>query len=176
MRHVPILSSALLVAVILAACSTAAPGWTYMPAPSATPAASTAGSAGASAGATAGASAGASGAASAGPSGAASGAPSAGGSASTDVAQISAAGVKFEQTDVTVPAGAPFQIQFENKDAGTPHNVAIHQGDPTGPELFKGEIFPGVAKKTYDVPALPAGNYAFVCSVHPNMTGTLTVQ
>jgi plastocyanin len=26
------------------------------------------------------------------------------------------------------------------------------------------------------VPALPAGTYAFVCSVHPNMTGTLTVQ
>jgi plastocyanin len=28
----------------------------------------------------------------------------------------------------------------------------------------------------YDVPALPAGTYAFVCSVHPNMTGTLTVK
>jgi len=26
------------------------------------------------------------------------------------------------------------------------------------------------------VPALPAGTYAFVCSVHPNMTGTLTVK
>jgi plastocyanin len=26
------------------------------------------------------------------------------------------------------------------------------------------------------VPALPAGTYSFVCSVHPNMTGTLTVK
>ena len=27
---------------------------------------------------------------------------------------------------------------------------------------------PGVATKTYDVPALPAGTYTFVCTVHPN--------
>ena len=166
MRYVPLLSSALLVVVILAACTTAAPGWTYMPAPSATPAASTAASAGASGGASAGASGGASGAPS----------PAGSGSGSTDVAQISALGVKFEQTDVTVPAGVPFQIQFENKDAGTPHNVAIHQGGPTGPELFKGEIFAGVATRTYDVAALDAGAYSFVCTVHPTMTGTLTAQ
>ena len=34
----------------------------------------------------------------------------------------------------------------------------------------------GVATKTYDVPALKPGSYAFVCTVHSNMTGTLTVQ
>ena len=28
----------------------------------------------------------------------------------------------------------------------------------------------------YQVPALKAGTYPFVCIVHPNMTGTLTVQ
>ena len=42
--------------------------------------------------------------------------------------------------------------------------------------MFKGEIFSGVATKVYDVPALDAGSYAFVCTVHPTMTGTLTVQ
>jgi len=29
--------------------------------------------------------------------------------------------------------------------------------------------------KTYDVPALAAGTYQFVCTVHPNMIGTLKV-
>ncbi len=92
------------------------------------------------------------------------------------VINVSASGVKFEQTTISAPAGKPFRIQFENKDAGTPHNVTIHEGSATGNELFKGEIFSGVATKTYDVPALPAGTYAFVCTVHPTMTGTLTVQ
>ncbi len=89
---------------------------------------------------------------------------------------ISALNVAFEQTSVTAPAGKAFQITFDNKDAGTPHNVAIHKDNASGAEVFKGEIVTGPVTKTYDVPALDAGTYAFVCSVHPNMTGTLTVQ
>ncbi|MFM2194015.1 MAG: Cupredoxin-like domain, partial [Chloroflexota bacterium] len=30
--------------------------------------------------------------------------------------------------------------------------------------------------RTYNVPALDAGTYAFICTVHPNMAGTLTVK
>ena len=77
-----------------------------------------------------------------------------------------------------VAAGKPFEIFFENQDAGIPHNVAIHVGGPgcVGAELWKGAIFAGVATQTYDVPALAAGSYAFVCTVHPNMVGTLTVK
>ena len=59
---------------------------------------------------------------------------------------------------------------------GTPHNVALHLGDVNGAELFKGEVFAGVATRVYDVPALDAGSYAFVCTVHPTMIGTLTVK
>ena len=32
------------------------------------------------------------------------------------------------------------------------------------------------ATKVYDVPALPAGAYTFVCTVHPTMTGTATLE
>jgi cytochrome c oxidase subunit 2 len=104
----------------------------------------------------------------------ANGAPS-GGPAGETLA-LTAQGIKYDQTALSVKADAPFKIDFKNQDPATPHNVAIHKGSPTGEEVFKGEVFPGVAEKVYDVKALPAGAYAFVCTVHPTMTGTLTVQ
>ncbi len=149
MRHARLLVVALLSAALVGACTTASAGWTYAPAPT-----------------KAAASAGASAEASAGPSG----------SANPNVVVISALGIKYEQATVTAPANTPFQIQFENKDAGTPHNVTIHLGGATGAELFKGAIFNGVETRTYDVPALDAGQYAFVCTVHPTMVGTLNAQ
>ena len=102
--------------------------------------------------------------------------PAPSGGAAGTIVKLSALGIKYEQTAITAPADKPFRIEFENKDPATPHNVAIHQGSPTGTAVFTGEIFPGVATKNYDVKALPAGAYAFVCTVHPTMTGTLTVQ
>jgi plastocyanin len=146
MRHARLLSVAALSLLLVSACTTASAGWTYVPAPSIAPV----------------------------PSGAASAAPS--GSADANVVQISALGIKYEQSAVTVKASTSFQIQFENKDAGTPHNVAIHQGSATGAELFKGTIFNGVETRSYTVPPLDAGAYAFVCTVHPTMIGTLTAQ
>ncbi len=32
------------------------------------------------------------------------------------------------------------------------------------------------SKVTYQVPALAAGTYTFVCEVHPDMKGTITAQ
>jgi cytochrome c oxidase subunit 2 len=90
--------------------------------------------------------------------------------------EIVAKNIAYEESALTAPANTPFKIDFDNQDAGTAHNVSIHTGSATGAEVFKGEIFAGPAKKLYDVPALAAGTYAFVCTVHPSMTGTLTVQ
>jgi plastocyanin len=104
-----------------------------------------------------------------------SGAAPSGGAAGATV-KISAKGISYQESAITAAAGQPFKIEFDNEDAGTPHNVSIHQGPASGTEVFKGEIFPGVATKTYDVPALTAGSYTFACTVHPSMTGTLTVQ
>jgi plastocyanin len=114
--------------------------------------------------------------ASGGPAG--SGAPPARGGAGAGAADVTvhAQNVAYVESSITIPKDKPFTLAFVNEDQGTPHNVAIHEGSPTGKEAFKGEIFPGVATKVYQVPALPAGTYAFVCSVHPNMTGTATVQ
>lgn len=85
--------------------------------------------------------------------------------------RISARNIAFLESAVDAPAGRPFTIAFDNRE-NVPHNVAIR--DDAGSELFTGEIFNGPAVRVYEVPALPAGVYTFACSVHPNMTGTLT--
>ncbi|MBA3236289.1 MAG: cupredoxin domain-containing protein [Chloroflexi bacterium] len=108
--------------------------------------------------------------ASAAPSGSPAGSPAPGG----ESVSIVASGIQFTTTAVTAPADTPFTIAFDNQDAGTPHNVEIK--DPAGAEVFKGDIFNGVETRDYQVPALAAGTYPFICTVHPTMTGTLTVQ
>ena len=102
--------------------------------------------------------------------------PGGGGGGSGVLIRISAQGIAFDTDTLEVPADTPFQIEFANNDAGIPHHVAIHEGTPTGPEIWKGEIFNGVETRVYDVPALPAGAYGFICTVHPNMAGTLTAK
>ncbi len=151
-------------AFALAACAgESTPGWTFAPTPTPTAAPAT--------------QAPASGEPSAAPPGEATPAPSGGGNGGQAVViRISAQGIAYDTDTLEVPADTPFQIEFANNDAGIPHNVAIHEGSPTGPAVWTGEIFNGVETRTYDVPALPAGTYGFVCTVHPNMTGTLTAK
>ncbi len=87
---------------------------------------------------------------------------------------LTAQGIAFTSTELTAPANQAFSIEFDNQDVGVPHNVAIQ--DSTGQFVFKGETFPGIAKQDYAVSPLTAGTYTFVCTVHANMKGTLTVQ
>ena len=87
---------------------------------------------------------------------------------------LTAEGIKFNVSTLAAPADKPFTITFDNKDVGTPHDVDITDG--SGAKLFEGEVFSGPAVKTYDVPALKAGTYKFLCSIHPAlMSGELTV-
>ncbi len=104
---------------------------------------------------------------------AASSAPGSSSAPAGTVIQESALNIAFEVGDLKAPADAAFQIAFENKDPGIPHNIEIK--DANGGVLFKGDIITGPAKITYNVPALKAGSYTFLCTVHPNMVGTLTV-
>jgi hypothetical protein len=103
-----------------------------------------------------------------------SGGPPAASGGAADVT-IEAKGVAFVQTTFSAPASKPFTIAFDNEDAGTPHDIEIR--DASGKTAFMGEVFPGVATKVYQVPALPAGSYTFICVVHPTaMSGTATLQ
>ena len=88
--------------------------------------------------------------------------------------KVTAQGIAFTTPDISAPAGKAFVIDFDNEDAGTPHNIQIK--DSSGAVKFSGATFNGVATQPYDVPALDAGTYPFQCTVHPTMTGTLTVK
>jgi plastocyanin len=84
---------------------------------------------------------------------------------------LSARDSKFESLVLQVAPGTPFAIAFTNYDS-IPHNVTI-QGTPT---RMSGEIFSGPGERTYVFPALTAGDYGFVCDVHPEMVGELQVH
>lgn len=88
-------------------------------------------------------------------------------------AVLEAYNVTFTQQALTVPAGKPFTVAFDNRDK-VPHNLEIR--DAAGRSLFMGDIITGPKIVVYAVPALPAGQYPFVCTVHPGMTGTLTAK
>ena len=89
---------------------------------------------------------------------------------------IVAQNIAYTTTTASAATNKPFTIAFDNRDAGIPHNVSIHIGPATGQQVFLGKIVTGPIVEIYDVPPLPAGSYTYVCSVHANMTGTLTVK
>ena len=73
----------------------------------------------------------------------------------------------WEQADLEVKTGTPFTLELVNNDAQVPHDVEIR--DRAGTPVFKTETVTGVATRSFDAPALPAGPYQFVCTIHPNM-------
>jgi cytochrome c oxidase subunit 2 len=95
----------------------------------------------------------------------------------TTPGQIAANQVAFDKSCLTAPAGKPFTLKFDNKEA-VAHNVSIHESEDTNsPAVFQGEIVTGPRVVDYQVPALKAGRHFYRCDVHPQaMTGTLVAR
>ncbi len=177
------LLAAPVLALVVAACSTAvgAPAYTYAP-PSSPAAPSAAGGYASASPMSMPAGPGPSVPASAAPASAAPASP-APASAAPDPAgsaapigltlRIAAQNIQFDTDHLSAPAGHGWSLEFDNNDPGVPHNVEIL--DASGASVFKGQIVMGPTKVTYVIPALAAGTYRFLCDVHPTMTGTLTV-
>ncbi len=101
--------------------------------------------------------------------------PAPSGEAAGPVVEAAAQNVEFTTPALSAPADTPFSIHFANLDvAGVPHDIEIK--DASGAVVFEGKVIDGGQEITYAVPALAAGTYPFVCTIHANMTGTLTVQ
>jgi cytochrome c oxidase subunit II len=88
------------------------------------------------------------------------------------IIEMSAENVRFDIDEFEVPADTEFCINFENRE-DIPHNVSIYDN---GDDLFIGEYLNRAGNITYYVPALPAGEYRFVCDAHPQtMSGDVIV-
>ena len=96
--------------------------------------------------------------------------------ASNGVIPLSAQNEKFDTACMQAAAGQPFKIDFDNKDSGIDHNVAIFTNASMATTLFRGTLVKGAATVSYSVPPLPAGTYYFHCDVHPGMNGVFRVK
>jgi plastocyanin len=86
--------------------------------------------------------------------------------------RLSAVDVAFDREAIEVPAGRPFVLVFENREALS-HNVSLYADPASQRRVFEGLLFAGPATRWYPIPALEAGTYAFVCDLHPSMRGEL---
>jgi cytochrome c oxidase subunit 2 len=94
----------------------------------------------------------------------------------TSTLSLVARNSRFDKAELEAAAGQPLTIELENQDAGVPHNVSLYRDKDFRGVLFRGELFPGPATKTYRVGPLQKGTYYFRCDVHPDMKGTLSIR
>jgi cytochrome c oxidase subunit 2 len=81
----------------------------------------------------------------------------------------------FEPKELSIPADTAWSVNLTNADPSVPHNFAIRAANPDGSDWLPPINADGGGSAVYQPPPLPAGDYTFYCSLHPNMTGTLHV-
>ena len=83
---------------------------------------------------------------------------------------ILAADLKWD-TDCLRDTAGPLTIVVDNRDDGQNHNVHL----PTAKGSPATDLAQCPSEQELDVD-LGAGSYEYVCDIHPNMVGTLTVE
>ncbi len=84
--------------------------------------------------------------------------------------------IKFDATDITVPAGQPVTLTADNVEPGIPHNWAVYTDDSAS-ELIAGTPICVDCTETISFDPPEPGDYFFRCDVHPiQMVGTFTVE
>jgi plastocyanin len=79
---------------------------------------------------------------------------------------------EFIPDEISVPAGATVRLTFVNESDSVPHNLTF--GDPINAATAT-TVAPG-EEETIEFTAPEAGEYTFVCTLHPGMEGTLVVE
>ncbi len=89
---------------------------------------------------------------------------------------IVASNTRFDKDCLAAPANQALTLSYENKDTAR-HNVAILKSHTSTDVITRADIFEGPRTITVNIPAQPAGTYAFHCEVHPSvMMGTYVVK
>lgn len=89
---------------------------------------------------------------------------------------IAAKNIAFNRNQLDVPAAKPFTLVFNNQDAGVPHNVTILRAQGSADVFYRETVITGPRTVSWKVKPIAAGNYYFLCDVHPNMNGTVVVK
>ena len=79
--------------------------------------------------------------------------------------------LRFDPAEITVPAGATVRLTFTNEST-VPHNLTF--GEPINAATAQ-IVQPG-EEETIEFVAPEAGEYTYVCTLHPGMDGTLIVE
>lgn len=89
--------------------------------------------------------------------------------------EISADALAFDANVIQAAAGEAFTVTLVNNDS-VPHNFSVYT-EEGGEVIVAGDIIEGGETVEIEVPALDAGEYFFVCDVHPaEMTGSIVVE
>jgi plastocyanin len=83
--------------------------------------------------------------------------------ASDGAATVTVSDMRFSPEAVEIDAGETVTWSFDDR---MPHDVAFDDG-PASPKLRT-----GTWERTFEEP----GTYDYICTLHPNMTGTVTVR
>ena len=97
--------------------------------------------------------------------------PPAGDGASVTIGTDSGAALLFEPTEASVTGGGDITLVFENRST-VPHNLTF--GPPI--DAATATIVNAGGSETITFTAPDPGTYDFVCTLHPGMDGTLTVE
>lgn len=88
----------------------------------------------------------------------------------TEDPAVVAEGNEFDTDCLAVEADTPFTLTLNNKDRFS-HNISIYEAQG-GAALYVGPYVPGRDARSFDVGAIPDGQWYFRCDIHPAMDGT----
>lgn len=87
---------------------------------------------------------------------------------------ISANDLAFDANVIQAPAGEGLTITFTNNEA-VPHNFSVYT-EEGGDAIVQGDVINEGETNEIEVEALEAGEYYFVCDLHPQMNGAIVVE